>query len=129
MGEIEASSTASNANDTKHEEEMNQMKEEMNELSSTVKMMQQIISHYKMLTAVKLVNVQSDSFDVQIRNFQRSACATFRLTHLRSGKDGEVGGTAVAELRLDPVDGAKHLPELMRSPIEFGVVLCPSLLR
>lgn len=129
MGEIEASTTT-NANDTKHEEEMNQMKEEMNELSSTVKMMQQIISHYKMLTAVKLVNVQSDSFDVQIRNFQRSACATFRLTHLRSTSEyGEIGGTAVAELRLDPVDGAKYLPEFMRSPIEFGVDQCPSLLR
>lgn len=123
--EVEATTTAS-ANDTKHEEEINQMKEEMDELSSAVKTMQQIISHYKMLTSVKLINVQSDSFDVQIRNFQRSACATFRLTHLRSGKDDE---SSAAELRLDPVDGAKYLPEFMRNPIEFGVDQCPSLLR
>ena len=128
--EVEATTTGTtSANDTKHEEEMNQIKEEMNELSSTVKMMQQIISHYKMLTAVKLVNVQSDSFDVQIRNFQHSACATFRLTHLRSGKDGESSTAAEAELRLDPVDGAKYLPEFFRSPIEFDVDQCPSLLR
>lgn len=124
--EVEA---ATAPNDTKQEEEMNQMKEEMNELSSTVKMMQQIISHYKMLTGVKLVNVQSDSFDVQLRNFQRSACATFRLTHLRSGKDGESSAASEAELRLDPVNGAKYLPEFMRSPIEFGIDQCPSLLR
>ena len=128
-GEDDEVEAATAPNDTKHEEEMNQMKEEMNELSSTVKMMQQIISHYKMLTGVKLVNVQSDSFDVQLRNFQRSACATFRLTHLRSGKDGESSAAAEAELRLDPVDGAKYLPEFMRSPIEFGIDQCPSLLR
>ena len=128
--EVEATTTGTtSANDTKYEEEMNQIKEEMNELSSTVKTMQQIISHYKMLTAVKLVNVQSDSFDVQIRNFQRSACATFRLTHLRSEKYGESSAATEAELRLDPVDGAKYLPEFMRSPIEFGVDQCPSLLR
>ena len=127
-GEDEVEATTA-PNDTKHEEEMNQIKEVMNELSSTVKTMQQIISHYKMLTAVKLVNVQSDSFDVQIRNFQRSACATFRLTHLRSEKYGESSAATEAELRLDPVDGAKYLPEFMRSPIEFGVDQCPSLLR
>ena len=128
-GEDDEVEAATAPNDTKHEEEINQMKEEMNELSSTVKMMQQIISHYKMLTGVKLVNVQSDSFDVQLRNFQRSACATFRLTHLRSGKDGESSAASEAELRLDLVNGAKYLPEFMRSPIEFGIDQCPSLLR
>ena len=121
-----------NDNGTKQQgEEMSQMKEEMAELSSTVKVMQQIISHYKMLTAVKLVNVSSTSFDVQIRNFQRSASATFRLTYVRSrsaGAGGE-GGSADIELRLDAVDGAKYLPDFMRSPIEFGVDQCPTLLR
>ena len=130
--ETEAKSTSPNDDDNKQqEEEMSQMKEEMTELSSTVKVMQQIISHYKMLTAVKLVNVSSTSFDVQIRNFQRSASATFRLTYVRSrsaGAGGE-GGSADIELRLDAVDGAKFLPEFMRSPIEFGVDQCPTLLR
>lgn len=130
--ETEAKSTSPNDDDNKQqEEEMSQMKEEMAELSSTVKVMQQIISHYKMLTAVKLVNVSSTSFDVQIRNFQRSASATFRLTYVRSrsaGAGGE-GGSADIELRLDAADGAKYLPEFMRSPIEFGVDQCPTLLR
>ena len=130
--ETEAKSTSPNDDDNKQqEEEMSQMKEEMTELSSTVKVMQQIISHYKMLTAVKLVNASSTSFDVQIRNFQRSASATFRLTYVRSrsaGAGGE-GGSADIELRLDAVDGAKYLPEFMRSPIEFGVDQCPTLLR
>lgn len=130
--ETEAKSTSPNDDDNKQqEEEMSQMKEEMAELSSTVKVMQQIISHYKMLTAVKLVNVSSTSFDVQIRNFQRSASATFRLTYVRSrsaGAGGE-GGSADIELRLDAVDGAKYLPDFMRSPIEFGVDQCPTLLR
>lgn len=130
--ETEAKSTSPNDDDNKQQgEEMSQMKEEMAELSSTVKVMQQIISHYKMLTAVKLVNVSSTSFDVQIRNFQRSASATFRLTYVRSrsaGAGGE-GGSADIELRLDAVDGAKYLPDFMRSPIEFGVDQCPTLLR
>ena len=132
--ETEAKSTSPNDDDNQ-QVEMSQMKEEMAELSSTVKVMQQIISHYKMLTAVKLVNVQSTSFDVQIRNFQRSASATFRLTYVRSrsagagGGAGGEGGSADIELRLDAVDGAKYLPEFMRSPIEFGVDQCPTLLR
>ena len=134
--QTDAQSASPNDVDNKQEEEeMSQMKEEMAELSSTVKVMQQIISHYKMLTAVKLVNVTSTSFDVQIRNFQRSASATFRLTYVRSrsagggdGAGGE-GGSADVELRLDAVDGAKYLPEFMRSPIEFGVDQCPTLLR
>ena len=126
----EAKSTSPNDDDNQ-QVEMSQMKEEMAELSSTVKVMQQIISHYKMLTAVKLVNVQSTSFDVQIRNFQRSASATFRLTYVRSrsASAGGEDGSAEIELRLDAVDGAKYLPEFMRSPIEFGVDQCPTLLR
>ena len=113
----------------KSDADSNDLEDQLSEASTTMRVQRQIISHYKMLTGIKVTNVTSQSLDVAVRNVQRDTAASFRLTSVRSQVADETCTSTEISLRLDPLDGMEHLPEYMRTAIEFGVDQCPTLMR
>lgn len=96
--------------------------QQLAEATATMRVLQQIISHYKMLTGIKLTNATPQSLDVAVRNVKRGTAASFRLTSVGSSNNE-------MSLRMDPLDGREHLPEYMRTAIEFDIDQCPALVR
>mmetsp|Transcript_20706 Transcript_20706/g.45207 ORF Transcript_20706/g.45207 Transcript_20706/m.45207 type:complete len:294 (+) Transcript_20706:165-1046(+) len=129
-----AAEAAAKAAETEQSKESNDntdnssgIRDQLSEASTTIRIQKQIISHYKMLTGIKVDNVTSQSLDVTVRNVKRGTAANFRLTSVRSTAANSTGEEI--SLRLDPLEGTEHLPEYMRTAIEFEVDQCPTLMR